>query len=300
MGSKWAVLLAGGEGARLRGHSIAGRLIDRPKQFLRLDGGASLLGATLTRALRHVRWSNVVPLVSSAHRPWWTAELLDVPPANILAQSNSRGTAPAILLALRHILEHDHDPTILVFPSDHGIDDESTLAGTLSDAVAIAEEHRHDLVLVGARPVGIENDYGWIVPENPGSDSSRVRAFVEKPAPGRTSSLIRQGALWSTFMLVASGPALLQRYLRIAPSLVGRIWRAGWKPWTEDALNRAYAGLPDLDFSRDILQPCAHRLRVVSLPKCGWTDLGTPERLATWIDRKKSLAEDAGACLMTP
>ena len=136
----------------------------------------SLLGATLTRALRHVRWSNVVPLVSSAHRPWWTAELLDVPPANILAQSNSRGTAPAILLALRHILEHDHDPTILVFPSDHGIDDESTLAGTLSDAVAIAEEHRHDLVLVGARPVGIENDYGWIVPENPGSDSSRVRA----------------------------------------------------------------------------------------------------------------------------
>ncbi|MFI5402971.1 MAG: hypothetical protein ACHQ1G_08545, partial [Planctomycetota bacterium] len=52
---------------------------------------------------------------------------------------------------------------------------------------------------------------------------------------------------------------------------------------------RACALLPDCDFSRDILAP-ARDLTVVRWPReVGWTDLGTPERVAEWL-REPALA----------
>jgi hypothetical protein len=41
-------------------------------------------------------------------------------------------------------------------------------------------------------------------------------------------------------------------------------------------------GLPALDFSRDLLGHCIGRLRVLPAAACGWTDLGTPARIAAW------------------
>jgi hypothetical protein len=40
-----------------------------------------------------------------------------------------------------------------------------------------------------------------------------------------------------------------------------------------------YERLPELDFSRHILQGQESQLRVVAVPQCGWTDLGTPKRV---------------------
>jgi hypothetical protein len=41
-----------------------------------------------------------------------------------------------------------------------------------------------------------------------------------------------------------------------------------------------YRDLPDIDFSRQILQGAEPVLRVMQVPRCGWSDLGTPKRLA--------------------
>ena len=48
----WTVLLAGGEGTRLLGATVAGHRVDRPKQFCRFGRDDSLLGSTLLRARR--------------------------------------------------------------------------------------------------------------------------------------------------------------------------------------------------------------------------------------------------------
>jgi len=42
-----------------------------------------------------------------------------------------------------------------------------------------------------------------------------------------------------------------------------------------------YDRLPALDFSRDVVEPSTDdsRLLVQRIPACGWSDLGTPERL---------------------
>jgi mannose-1-phosphate guanylyltransferase len=47
-----------------------------------------------------------------------------------------------------------------------------------------------------------------------------------------------------------------------------------------DELAEFYQSLPTLDFSRELLQPNPQRLRVLRVPVCGWSDLGTPRRVA--------------------
>ena len=44
-------------------------------------------------------------------------------------------------------------------------------------------------------------------------------------------------------------------------------------------LDALYDALPTRDFSRDVLESMAERLAVVAVRPCGWTDIGTPDRL---------------------
>jgi hypothetical protein len=51
------------------------------------------------------------------------------------------------------------------------------------------------------------------------------------------------------------------------------------------AIADLYKQLADLDFSKQVLEQAAARLRVVPVPSCGWSDLGTPTRLAETLRR---------------
>jgi mannose-1-phosphate guanylyltransferase len=59
MSRHWAVILAGGDGVRLRGltRSITGD--DRPKQFCALVGADALLTALAVLPVRGVHWSDL-------------------------------------------------------------------------------------------------------------------------------------------------------------------------------------------------------------------------------------------------
>ena len=49
------------------------------------------------------------------------------------------------------------------------------------------------------------------------------------------------------------------------------------------ALEQAWPELPNHDFSADILAGSEDRLWLHPVPPCGWTDLGTPDRVASVI-----------------
>jgi hypothetical protein len=48
--------------------------------------------------------------------------------------------------------------------------------------------------------------------------------------------------------------------------------------------------LRSVDFSRDVLEGKESMLRVLTVPHCGWTDLGTPERVGAILDRLQDSA----------
>jgi len=111
---------------------------------------------------------------------------------------------------------------------------------------------------------------------------ARIAAFVEKPERSRAAALMEQGALRSSFLFTCGVRTLLACYRRALPELLQALESAlsdRSAPGGAE-LRRLYAAIPAHDFSRDILQACVGEARVLPVPACGWTDLGTPERVA--------------------
>jgi hypothetical protein len=96
--------------------------------------------------------------------------------------------------------------------------------------------------------------------------------------------LVSAGAVVNSLIVVATGKALAQAFSLTVPLLVREFvnWRdyARGEPGTLAAL---YEGLPENDLTRDVLQRRVESLSVLHVPPCGWTDIGTPERLHRYL-----------------
>src|SRR5436190_23638162 len=96
---EWAVILAGGDGTRLRELSFEVSGDHRPKQFCEFFGGKSLLAHTRDRLQPLFVGANTFFVLNDAHRRYYENELSDVPSSQKFVQPANRGTAPAIALA---------------------------------------------------------------------------------------------------------------------------------------------------------------------------------------------------------
>jgi mannose-1-phosphate guanylyltransferase len=94
---RWAIILAGGEGMRLRRltRRIAGD--ERPKQFCPLVDGKTLLDRTRDRVALSVRPERTCLVLTRHHEPFYAPLLEGAPPGPLVVQPRDRGTAPAIL-----------------------------------------------------------------------------------------------------------------------------------------------------------------------------------------------------------
>jgi len=95
--------------------------------------------------------------------------------------------------------------------------------------------------------------------------------------------------MWNSFIIAAHGTALLALFERNAGDLVSSMrealnGKAGGE-MNSARLDALYASMHPIDFSRDILRGQETGIRVVRIPACGWTDLGTPKRVAAILNR---------------
>jgi mannose-1-phosphate guanylyltransferase len=292
----WVVVLAGGDGRRMTGAIVGGKRLDRPKQFCRLQG-ESLLQRTLQRSKRIIDPERTLVVVREDHRRWWQDELGRFPSKNILSEAANRGTGVAILNALVHVLQRDQDPTLVFLPSDHSADREMALVESANSAAGLAASNHKQIVLLGITPDSPEMGYGWILPRR--GDAGRgqmVERFVEKPQAHLADQLHAAGALWNSFIFASSAHALLSLFEAAHPRLVHQYLQ--WffvQGWNEPRERDLFVGLPTVDFCSEILQSSAASLRVLVVPPCGWTDLGTPYRVNKWLQRTCSFPAVAPA-----
>ena len=61
------------------------------------------------------------------------------------------------------------------------------------------------------------------------------------------------------------------------------------------AVDALYRNLLPLDFSHDVAEGREGSLSVLRVPPCGWSDLGTPERVARALRRPGSLGAEHAA-----
>jgi mannose-1-phosphate guanylyltransferase len=297
-GHNWALVLAAGEGSRLQALTTTASGVAIPKQFCSLGGEPSLLHDALRRARVVADPQRTCVIVAEYHRRWWQPLQLAIPASNLIPQPRNRGTAVGILLPLLHIVHRDPQATLLVLPSDHYVRNEDILAESLRAAMLELQHERSHVLLLGITPDEPDPELGYIVAEGDRDEAIRaVSEFVEKPNVAAARALIARGGMWNSFIFAANGQALLRAFEACCPDLVGEMRHivSSMDSSTRCArLAQLYEQLPPLDFSRDILQRSPEMLRVMTVPACGWTDLGTPKRVVQTVSRFRSGSSAAG------
>ena len=305
---RYGVILAGGEGVRLRSLTRFLTGEDRPKQFCTLVGKTTLLAQTKQRIARHISPERTLFVLLRSHERFYARELRDTQPANLVVQPLNRGTLPAILYSLLRVVQLDEQAVVAILPSDHHYQEEERFQAAI-DLVFETAEAEPSVILLGAAAKRAEVEYGWIEAEAAVSTNSRpflrVKSFWEKPSSRLAEVLLAHGCVWNTFVMVGRAHVFLELIRSRAPELYQAFDCTPGQD--EAAMRNLYEAFPSADFSRLILSETTDRLGVFCLGDVGWSDLGDPDRVITtlsetgqqsdWINLwRRSAAAMSAAC----
>jgi mannose-1-phosphate guanylyltransferase len=298
---RWAVVLAGGDGARLRSltRMLAGD--ERPKQFCTVIGNETLLQQTARRIGSLIPHEQTLVVINKNHRHYVESQIPELS-GRLILQPENRGTAPAILNSLLSLHRSDPGARVALFPSDHYFTDDAAFMRSVRSAFAASEQRPDMVVLLGIAPDHPEVDYGWIQPGRPlpgvlDGSLLRVDRFWEKPAFPLAEDLFARGCLWNSFVLIGA----VERLLRLVREAVPELYRLFelaqpylGTPAESEVLTDLYTYLEPVDFCGQVLSAYPEELTVLPVHHAGRVDLGRPERalaarkdvgeraLATW------------------
>jgi mannose-1-phosphate guanylyltransferase len=282
MNKRWAIVLAGGEGERLRPFIKRWLGRHRPKQYCAFSGGKTMLEHTFSRAAGLVPPERTLTVIGRGHRDF-------LGPASsygrIVEQPDNRDTAPGLFLPALHVLEADPEATLLIFPSDHFIAPGGVFLDRMRQAVELAERREDRLILLGAVPDGPETDFGWIEPGPLDADdgSRPVASFLEKPNERDAAMFFRDAYLWNTMIMAVKARTLWRMGRRLLPALIKTLEGLRGALGTSReaaALAKAYERMPPINFSKAILERCPEETLVMPMHGVEWSDWGRPARIS--------------------
>src|SRR6516162_5140595 len=218
---RWGVVLAGGDGVRLRELTQWMYGEDRPKQFCQLLGNRTLLEEARQRAERSFPAEQILFSLTRAHEDHYLRYLADRPSQRIVQPLN-KGTAPAILSALMRIAQTDAEAIVSILLCNHYYSSESAFTAALESAFEIAEQRTESVIVLGTQPTRAETECGWIeTGEAIGGyyELFRVKGFQEKPSLALAEALLGGGSLWNTSVMVGHVGAFLAIAWATVPSL---------------------------------------------------------------------------------
>lgn len=289
----WGLILAGGEGTRLRSLTMHVTGDQRPKQFCPLFDGETLLERTRRRVDLVARSDQQAVVVTRAHEPHYRYLERELAPDRLVVQPANRGTAAGILYPLLRIRQLAGNVPVAVFPADHYVSDDLAFASYVWSGVGIVRARPDLVVLLGVEASSAETGYGWIEPEAAplpldGEAAFPIRRFWEKPGTAMAERLLQRGALWNSFVMVGHLDAFLGLVWEAAADLVialDPLRRALGTPHEAAAAEAVYASLPASSFSERILAPASDRLVTVRVKGVEWSDWGDPERVLATMTR---------------
>jgi mannose-1-phosphate guanylyltransferase/mannose-6-phosphate isomerase len=274
-----AVVLAGGSGTRLWPTSTDAR----PKPFLALSGGKSLLVETFDRAARLAGARNVFVSGRRSHADLIRHELPGLPESRMILEPARRNTAPAVALAAL-VVSEEGDGVMAVLPSDQAVRDEAAFDAALRTAAEAARTHAA-FVTLGIPPTRPETGYGYMeiseenherLSSNGKEVAARVVRFVEKPPREAAERYAKDGRhLWNAGIFVFRVSLLFEEMKRTCPDVLDAARRAHAARQAGDLSSFAeiFSSSPSVSIDVAVMEKASSVLTVPCA--CGWSDLGS-------------------------
>lgn len=273
--STWLLVLAGGSGTRFWPRSRA----NHPKQLIPIVGDDPLLVVTLKRFAGLVPEERSIVLTTEMLVPEVEQALSGMPKVEILAEPESRNTAPCIVMAMEWVRARDPDATVILVPSDHWITDVKEYAAVMKRAAEAAAQTEL-LYTIGIPPTRPETGFGYIRSgDRIGDEIYKVDRFVEKPAKEVAETMVQRAEyFWNAGMFVWSVKNFFRELAEVAPeySEVFRGLRAALRSGTGvgDAIHADYGKAPANSIDYALLEK-SKRVAVLPGGSFGWNDLGS-------------------------
>jgi mannose-1-phosphate guanylyltransferase len=218
----WAVILAGGVGARFWPASTR----SRPKQLLRLASEQPLIRDTVERIRPLVPLERVRILTAAQLAEPMRAMMPELGREHFYLEPRAAGTAPALAWAAAEIERVDPNAIMVSLHADHVIEPAELFRQQIGHAARLAATHRR-LFTLGAVPDRPEPGYGYIrvgpaltpAPQGP-EGGLKVERFVEKPNVQTANAYLAEGGyLWNTGIFVWCVRDLLDQLERHTPEI---------------------------------------------------------------------------------
>jgi mannose-1-phosphate guanylyltransferase len=294
------IVLAGGDGARLRQfvRRLTGSAL--PKQYVNLIGTRSMLEHTFDRAERLIPAERLFTVANQNHLDYLEArrQLARRPQGTVIIQPKNKETGPGILLGLMHVVKNYPDSTVAIFPSDHFVVQEDLFMAYVALAFQVVESNSSSLMMLGIVPDGPEPEYGYILPDGDADDlalplrAHDVKVFIEKPGPKVAREMILEGGLWNTMVMVFNTRVILDLARRLAPELYNSfqpVLKAIGTPKEKTVMEEVYRKIKPRNFSTGLLEAVSLlRPSCISvLPVSGvfWSDWGSEYRIVSALKR---------------
>jgi mannose-1-phosphate guanylyltransferase / mannose-6-phosphate isomerase len=274
------VILSGGAGTRLWPVSRSAY----PKPFMRMADGESLLYKTLDRALRVADGGRVLTVTGRDYYFLTRDAYAQHPGANLdhlpfLLEPAGRNTAPAIVLAALHVIEHiDKNATLLVLPADHLIRAIDAFVADVHRAYALAQDG--SLVTFGIVPNQPETGFGYIRmgAKIAQSDAREIAAFVEKPDRETAKSYLASGDYaWNSGMFCFRADALLAAAQQVCPDVLKAAQACHASAINAESpvefARDAFLAMPDISIDYAVMERAPKRAVVPAT--FDWSDIGT-------------------------
>ena len=265
------IILAGGKGERFWPVSR----LERPKQFLKLDGSdRSLMQATADRLLPMADWNSLFVITASHLAEGVREQLPSVPVENILVEPQGRDTAPAVAWATLEVAKRFGDDAVCgFFPADHYITNEERYRDTLQAGIDLAVKEGA-IATLGISPTFPSTGYGYIEQgEAVGKFTAgsvhdlpayKVSRFTEKPDKETAARFLESGLYsWNSGMFIFPAAVMVAELKQHAPEMTAALIEQGADAYaTLDKLSIDYAVMEKTD--RAYVMPADF----------GWDDLG--------------------------
>ncbi|MBL4800640.1 MAG: mannose-1-phosphate guanylyltransferase/mannose-6-phosphate isomerase [Emcibacter sp.] len=267
------VILAGGSGTRLWPVSRP----DLPKQFQSVVGQKTLFQHALIKLEDMGLKQRPIIMTNHEHINLVVAQLaeLNMSEADIISEPSIQDTGPAILTAALIAFKRNPNSQILIFPSDHKINN----VEVIRSAIEKKRLGRKSFVAFGIKAEKPLTGYGYIQCARTSGDLLQdIISFVEKPDRKMAESFIKQGDyLWNSGIFFFPTALLIDRLQELEPEMVhhsmAAVFRGKQQQNCFNLNGNAYSKTPKISINHALLEKIDDAKLLTISPD--WNDVGS-------------------------